>query len=126
MNEKMDTIVRMATELDQVQTLKLAMAEFIQAIITHFKEITSRCHARLITPNVVNTNTLKNDLQSLHIKLQTHSLQLAIPANNIADYYKPRICRCHILDNEIQISIKIPINPLDHHYDIYEPIAIPF
>jgi hypothetical protein len=126
MEHNIKNIARISFASGEQIALKTTIAYYIQLLMLHFRQITQFCHQNLIPPNVISSKTLADDLLKLKSELSSHDQVLAIPISDIAEYYKVKIARCRISDNEIEISVKIPIVSSENSFSIFEVIPIPF
>ena len=119
--------IRRKSEIWSKRTeIKNAIAHEIELLIAHYRQLTHYCHSSHIPVNVITPQILKTDLLKVRGELEKHGKELAIGMNKIIEYYKVPIASCQILNDEIVITIKIPVIEANTKYEMFEPLAIPF
>ncbi len=96
--------------------------------LKHFSLILDECRTNLLPLSVISTDQLKKDLLSTLPILNKRNHTLALPPNQISQYYHLPITRCtynsktHLLN----IVVNIPIIPINQFFKLHELIQIPF
>lgn len=91
-----------------------------------FRQLLDSCKNFKLSTNIVDKQTLKNDLTKLEHHLKKLKMKLVIPISEITAYYHNQLTNCHISDNFLEIDLKIPIQNITKTYKILETITIPF
>ncbi|RZF32676.1 hypothetical protein LSTR_LSTR004104 [Laodelphax striatellus] len=69
-------------------------------------------------PTIIHPKTLRDDLLELQKKLQKNKFQPAIPVSHLQRYYELPIATCNFHNENIDITIKIPITTTGADYQI--------
>lgn len=89
-------------------------------------EILSACKSKTIPLPVITPPILKADLTRLSVRLEQLNMQLAIPIENLSQYYKIPIADCAMSDHSLVIHLKIPITQRKTSWKLYELLTTPF
>jgi len=99
---------------------------FYNSVQESTRDIIDKCHARLLSEELVPKQNLSTNLNNLSKKAALKNLKLAIPSEKLDLYYRLTISQCKIFtNNTLLVKINIPLIQITTEGDLYKTMQTP-
>jgi len=94
--------------------------------IQRVRSLLSSCKSRHLFPDAINATTLTGHLFKLSSFLNSQGSELAIPISSSHLYYTEKLTSCVIADNNLHITIQVPVRQIASSWQITHVFPIAF
>ena len=94
--------------------------------IQRVRSLLSYCTSRQLFQDAINATTLTSHLSQLSSFLKSQGSELAIPISSSHLYYTEKLTSCVIANNNLHITIQVPVRQIASSWEIIHIIPIAF
>lgn len=91
---------------------------------SQLENILAQCNQHLISPQLVDPQTLERHIAVMLQKPGYHGLELAVA--DVASLYMTKIAHCQQSPTEVRVFVRVPLRRVNNEYKIFRYHAIPF
>lgn len=84
------------------------------------------CKNHQLPSILVSQDILKNDLTKLEKTASKLNQELTLPISNLIPYYHLKLINCHIINNQLEVELKVPLKIKKTEFQLYEYTPLKF